>query len=154
MSAPRKPKAAPAPAGPTWPRVWCGGPAQPVGEPALCFEVAVETRPESNGRDRFSRSKRTQAARDAILDEVAVALAQGQSLPTVGPWCVRLTRITPHALVDVGNLWSALKSVEDAVAAVLQVDDGSPAFAACVAQEKGQALGVRVEIWGAGSVPS
>jgi len=137
-----------------WPRVWNGGPAEPTGAPALVVEVEVETRPESNGRDRFARGKRTQAARQAILDEVAVALAQGQRLPEAGPWCVRLTRFTSARLLDVGNLWSALKAVEDAVAAVLQVDDGSPAFAATVAQAKRPGgFAVRVEVWGGDAAP-
>lgn len=136
-----------------WPRVWNGGPIEPCGAPALCVEVEVETRPESNGRDRFSRSKRTQAARDAVIEEIAVALARGHRIP-MGPWCVRLTRLTPFALVDVGNLWSALKAVEDAVAAAVGCDDGSPAWGVCVAQQKRRGpLAVRIEIWGSEARP-
>ncbi len=133
--------------------MWCGGPEQPIGPPALVVELELETRPESNGRDRFSRSARTQAARDAIIAEISVALAQGQALPP-GPWCVRMTRLTPNKLLDVGNLWSALKSVEDTIAFVLQANDGSAAWGAMVAQEarKGP-LGVRVEIWGGEAAP-
>lgn len=132
-----------------WPRVWNAGPVEPLRPPALRLEFALETRSEANGRDRFARKRRTEEAIAVVLEEVAVALAAGQRVPLLGPWCVRMTRLSPHKALDVGNLWSALKAVEDAVAHLLAIDDGSPLFAACVAQEPAEVLGVRIEVWSA-----
>jgi hypothetical protein len=54
--------------------------------------------------------------------EVAVAL-HGKSKPTL-PCTVVLLRMAPSSGLDDDNLVSALKSVRDAVAAWLKVDDG------------------------------
>ena len=116
--------------------------------------------PGMSGMELLRRLRRTKqvpvimvTARDAVIEEIAVALARGHRIP-MGPWCVRLTRLTPFALVDVGNLWSALKAVEDAVAAAVGCDDGSPAWGVCVAQQKRRGpLAVRIEIWGSEARP-
>ena len=132
---------------PPWPRCTCGGPAAPSGPPALACTFDVETRSEANRRDRHARMKRVEAARDATIAAISVALAEGGALPEHGPWFVRLTRLAPK-IIDDDNLGGALKSVRDAVAATLGTDDGSPAFGKRVEQEKRSTFGVRVEIWG------
>ncbi len=160
MSAPRKPKAAPRAAGPTWPREWCGGPAQPVGEPALVVQFDLDTRNAANagggmGKAGWAKTHRAEAAREAFGWHFLFPDDRMVRLAASGPWCVRLTRLCSSAKpLDTGGLWSALKAVEDCVAAMLETDDGSPAFGCVVAQERRHgALGVRVEIWNRGSLP-
>jgi hypothetical protein len=60
---------------------------------------------------------------------------------------VMMVRLAPSAGLDTGNLWNALKAVQDEIAAHLGIDDGpkSPASWA-VGQERSQAYGVRVEL--------
>jgi len=99
-----------------------------------------------NLRDRFAKAKRAQETRQATIDAVAVALAEGQALPEVGPFFTRFTRLSP-VLIDDDGLGPAMKWVRDAVAAMLKVDDGSPAFGKAYAQEVRKTFGVRVEVW-------
>ncbi len=148
----RKPKAAPAPVGPAWPRVWNGGPAQPVGAPALLVEVAVRTAAEANERGFFKALNRKKK-QDAALDEALTEALVTQPIPP-GPWCVRFTRLAPSRLDD-DNLGGAFKRLRDQMALVIGIDDGAPAIAFAVAQEKRKGPpGVRVEVWGARSCPS
>lgn len=131
----------------SWPRCpCCRGPAAPEGPPLLAVTFDVETRSEANRRDRFARTKRTAAAREATIEAVSLALAEGQRLPEDPPYFVRFTRLAP-VLLDDDNLGGALKSVRDAVAAMLKVDDGSPAFGKRCEQEERKKFGVRVEVW-------
>lgn len=60
---------------------------------------------------------------------------------------VRMVRLAPSNGLDQGNLWNALKAVQDEIAAHLGIDDGpkSPASWA-VGQERSKAYGVRVEL--------
>ena len=118
----------------------------PNAPPLLAVTFDVETRSEANRRDRFAKTKRTAAARDATIEAVSLALAQGQTLPEEPPYFVRFTRLAP-VLLDDDNLGGALKSVRDAVAAVLKIDDGSPAFGKRCEQEVRRKFGVRVEVW-------
>jgi hypothetical protein len=132
-----------------WPRCACGAPAAPHGAPALLFEARIETRPEGNLRSWRARAARAADAIKAIEEEIAVALGFGAVLPLRGPWRVRLTRLAPrHRILDTGNLWAALKSTEDGVAAVLRADDGWASWGVSVHQETRATLGVRVEVWG------
>lgn len=144
MSRPCKPKA---PTGPAWPRVWCGGPAEPVGAPALQLEVLVATKSEANERGFFealNRKKKQDAALEEALFDVVVPPP---------PWCVRMTRLSPSSLDD-DNLGSAFKRVRDRLAQWLGVDDRASAVAFCVAQERRRGEpGVRIEVWGAGGLP-
>lgn len=91
--------------------------------------------------------KRTEKARDVTFEAVAVALAEGHSLPEQGPWYVRMTRISRGKLDD-DNVARALKGIQDSIAVMLKVDDGSP----CVAwrreqRSEGAFLGVEIEVW-------
>lgn len=158
VKAPHKPKAPPVAAGPAWPRVWNGGPAQPVGEPALRFEVELETRNPANGdgKNRWAKIHRTERARSTIEQALTFDDDRIVRLAAAGPWCVRITRLSSAARpLDDDAPPGACKAVRDAVAAALGVDDGSPAvaFAYGQARRKGP-LGVRVEVWGAGGLPS
>lgn len=140
-----------------WPTVWNGGPAAPLGPPVLAVEFPVKTVSETNHRSSKAKigrkAKQRQAVEDALTpephaDHLAFLYDGG------GPWCVRLTRIAPGNGLDRDNLSAALKSVSDAVAAALGVDDGDPAFGVTWAQESRRGdMGVRVEVWGPRSVP-
>lgn len=148
MKAPRKPKAALAPAGPAWPRVWNGGPAQPVGEPALRFEVEVLTRGEANARGFRAGVDRKQK-QDAALE-----LSLFDTAAPPGPWCVRMTRLATGSGLDDDNLVGAFKRIRDRVAEWLGVNDRQPVVAFCVAQEKRKGEpGVRVEVWSGSAAP-
>ena len=132
----------------SWPRCpTCGGPVRPKGRPAFECLYDVETRNEANQRIHHAvKAKRTQAVRDATLEAVSLALAQGEVLPPRGPWYVRLTRRSPSKLDKDGTI-RALKAVQDTVAAVLEVDDGDERYEWDYAQEKGKPLGCRIQIW-------
>ena len=60
---------------------------------------------------------------------------------------IRVVRLGGRGL-DVGNLWRAVKPVEDAVAILMGCDDGWTAWRECfrVDQEPGPLWGVRIEI--------
>lgn len=60
---------------------------------------------------------------------------------------ITVTRMGGRGL-DTGNLWRAVKPVEDAIAILLGVDDGLPGWrsAFSVGQEPGPLWGVRVEM--------
>jgi hypothetical protein len=101
-------------------------------------------------RERWSKIKRANAAREATTEALALALGEGQSLPTQGPWFVRITRISSGTLDD-DNLRRAMKHVRDTIAAALGVDDGSPRVAWDYRQEKERGfLGAVVEVWALG----
>ncbi len=147
MSAPRS-KAAPVAAGPAWPRVWNGGPAQPVGEPVLRFELDVLTRGESNARG-FRAGVGRKKKQDAALE-----LALFDTAAPPGPWCIRMTRLATGSGLDDDNLVGAFKRVRDRLAEWLGVNDRQPVVAFCVAQEKRKGdPGVRVEVWGRHGLP-
>lgn len=60
-----------------------------------------------------------------------------------------ITRIGPRRL-DTVNAYASVKAVEDAVSAIVGVDDGDPRWKLVVDQEKGP-FGVRIRIeWEAG----
>ena len=131
-----------------WPKCpECGGPQRPKGPPSFNVRYAVETRSEANMRARWGRINRASKAHETTFEEISIALAAGQTIPERGPWFVRMTRISSRKLDD-DNLAGALKAVQDTIAAVLKVDDGSPR----VKWEREQViergfLGVIVEIW-------
>jgi hypothetical protein len=134
-----------------WPREWNGGPAQPLGLPCLDVTFEVVTRAEANQRGFFkalSRKKNQDAALERALSEALVS----QPIPSAGPWCVRLTRLSP-ATLDDDNLVSAFKRLRDQIAKVIGIDDRSPCVAFCVAQQRAKPANVRVEVWGPGALP-
>jgi hypothetical protein len=107
----------------------------------------VETRSEANARDRWGRSKRSAAAKEATAEALLLDGMRVYHVRETGsPWFVRLTRLGPGEL-DGDNLGGALKAVRDVVAAHLGVDDKSPAIAWRYAQAHRREMGVRVEVW-------
>jgi hypothetical protein len=145
---------------PAWPRVWCGGPAEPQGAPAVDVTFDVDTRNTSNagggrGKAGWAAVHRAEEARNALglaltFDDDRIAL-----LAARGPWCVRLTRLSSSKRpLDDDAPPGALKAIRDAVAFALEVDDGDLSIAFCYAQaQRPGPLGVRVEIWGVEATP-
>src|SRR5215467_12912405 len=108
-----------------WPRCpVCGGPARPKGKPGFSLVFEVETVSEANRRDTWGKVKRKAEQKDKTIEEVSVALGAGQTVPRYGPWFVLLTRVAPDR-IDKDNLPRSLKAIQDAVAAVIGIDDGS-----------------------------
>jgi hypothetical protein len=103
------------------------------------FEVPVKTASTSNLREHWAAKAKRVAAQRAVTRAVCPSLKMAPLL------VVRLTRVSPRALDD-DNLRGALKSVRDAVASWLKVDDASPLVRWEYEQEKGESC-VRVEVW-------
>ena len=134
-----------------WPRVWCGGPAEPQGPPALRVDLVTDTRPERNVRNKWATIGRTTKTREAIRE--ALACDAAGALPTVGPFCVRLTRLSSGQPDDDG-LPDALKAARDAVSAALGIDDGKEGIAFAYAGERRKGpIALRVEVWGGEAAP-
>lgn len=62
------------------------------------------------------------------------------------PIHIRLTRLAPGEL-DPANLWSGMKTPEDAIAEWFGATDKPPLWLCEVAQEKSKEYGLKVEIW-------
>ncbi len=138
-----------------WPRGWCGGPAEPRGEPALRIELECDTRPERNVRAKWATIGRTKRTREAITEALVIASGEGRTLPEGGPFCVRLTRISSGKPDDDG-LPDALKAARDTIAAALHIDDGRAdvlAFTYAAERAKGP-IRLRVEVWGGEAAPA
>jgi hypothetical protein len=107
-----------------------------------------DTRPERNVRAKWATIGRTAKTREAITEALAIALGEGQKLPALGPWYVRLTRLSPGK-PDEHGLPDALKAAIDTVAAAIGVDDGEPTIAiVCRGEKRKGPIGLRIEVWG------
>jgi len=105
----------------------------------ISFEVPIKTASTSNLREHWAaKHKRTDAQKAATRRRCP----QWTAAPML---YVRLTRVSPRALDD-DNLRGALKSVRDAIASWLRVDDRSPLVGWLYEQQKGSEPLVRVEI--------
>lgn len=105
----------------------------------ISFEVPVKTASTSNLREHWAaKHKRTDAQKAATRRRCP----QWTAAPML---YVRLTRVAPRALDD-DNLRGALKSVRDAIASWLRVDDRSPLVGWLYEQQRGPTPLVRVEI--------
>lgn len=137
----------------SWPRVWCGGPAEPVGPPRVVVAFEVVTTSELNAREHWRTQRaRWQDQRDRTSE--ALTLPADRGLPVLGPWCVKLVRVASK-LLDDDNLGGAFKEVRDTVAAALHISDCDPLVGWAYAQELGAAddPSCRIEVWGAESCP-
>lgn len=121
--------------------------------------IPLYTKPECNGQTGNSRlagiirsgTRKTQRATvtrhliTAMSSQLLVEFFSGETPTMKDAASVRMTRLSPRKL-DTGNLWSALKATQDAVAAFLGVNDGpnSPVQWE-VNQEVSKVYGVRVE---------
>lgn len=115
----------------------------------LRWVLPIPTASESNGREWRDRSARTQVARRIVSRAFGKRLVE---LAAIAAWyhadnpiAVRLTRLGGRKL-DPGNISSALKATEDAVALLLGADDGDDRWRVSFGQEPGGDAGVRVEL--------
>lgn len=112
----------------------------------LTITVPIETVNESNGRDWKARSRRSGQAwklvrKSVKLEHLAFFEARiRQAMPVYA----RFTRLGGRKLDPMVNLPSALKGVEDAMAFLLGVDDGSTLWIPECGQETGGLVGVRI----------
>lgn len=110
------------------------------------FEIPIKTQSTSNLREHWAvKAKRVEAQKRATRS-MCPAWTGGSLL------VVTLTRVAPRRLDD-DNLRGALKSVRDAVASWLRVDDASPLVRWEYGQEKGTGASVRVEVRGPAMPP-
>ncbi|QRK06038.1 hypothetical protein JQX13_38825 [Archangium violaceum] len=121
-------------------------------QPTYSFDVPVKTASTSNLREHpMARYRRTDAQKRATRRRCPEW--------TAGPLVVvRLTRVSPRQLDD-DNVRGALKSVRDAVATWLRVDDASPLVRWEYLQAKGATPLVRVQVMlvspvGTGAAPT
>jgi len=103
------------------------------------FEVPIKTASTSNLREHWAAKHKRTDAQKAATRRRCPEWTAGALL------YVRLTRVAPRALDD-DNLRGALKSVRDAVASWLRVDDRSPLVGWLYEQAKGPTPLVRVEV--------
>jgi hypothetical protein len=112
---------------------------------AHAVTIPVHTECFVNGSQGTSRSANFAAARAKQKQRAAVAAHLfGIGVSFRG---VTLVRLAPSKGLDTGNLWNALKGVQDEIAAHLGLDDGPQSPASWdVGQERAEAYGVRVEL--------
>lgn len=114
------------------------------------WEIGIQAVSEANTRSKWGSTARVAHQRKAIQRELARHIGALVYTCHRIHWMghgvkVRITRIAPGTL-DVGNLWRALKAVEDAVSLYLGIEDRPPLWDCAVEQEKNAAYGVRIEI--------
>lgn len=106
-----------------------------------CIDVpGLRTVPGMNTREHhMARHRRVRSEKAAVL-----WLLTGKPKPAL-PCVVTLTRLAPSSGLDDDNLAGALKSVRDAVAAWLGVDDKLVGVVRYVNQQRRAPWGVRIE---------
>jgi hypothetical protein len=115
----------------------------------LAASIDVKTVGEVNGRDWKARSRRTDAAWQAVGNTL------GRHLSLLAPFAdayhggkalrIVFTRLGGRRM-DRSNLPTAIKATEDALAFMMGACDGDPRWRSEFAQEPGGAFGVRVEM--------
>jgi hypothetical protein len=126
------------------------GNREPV-ESGLVIRVAIRTHNELNARRQHWRAKHDQRA--AVKEAITYALLgvdwRGMGKPSaLEPWTVRLVRLGPREMDDDGVV-SALKSVRDAFAAFVNVNDKHRHIVRySYDQERAKEFGVRIEVRG------
>ncbi len=114
----------------------------------LAWQIGVEVVSEANLRSRHERSARAAAQKRAVMAFLApdwkIWGPAGDHCRAGKPLLVRLTRIGGKRL-DRVNLMVAFKAVEDAVAALLGCNDGSPFWLLECEQCSADGVGIRIE---------
>jgi hypothetical protein len=115
----------------------------------LRIAIPVKAVGEVNGRDWKARSRRTDAAWQAVGNTL------GRHLSLLAPFAdayhggkalrIVFTRLGGRRM-DRSNLPTAIKATEDALAFMMGACDGDPRWRSEFAQEPGGACGVRVEV--------
>jgi hypothetical protein len=117
--------------------------------PIMTWLLPIETASETNQREWRSRSHRTRRAREIILKAFApywMLWGPLGDLYRAGlPVRCELTRLGGRALDRTANLGPALKATEDAITALLGINDGNPLWKCSVDQEPGGLCGVRIQ---------
>lgn len=116
-----------------------------LADGAHAVTIPVYTKPFSNGSQGTTKIGGILRAREKAAQRAVVLphlFGIGISFRDV-----TLVRLSPSKGLDTGNLWNALKAVQDEVAAHLGIDDGpeSPATWG-MENEKSPVYGVRVEL--------
>lgn len=119
-----------------------------LSDGAHAVTIPVHTECFVNGSQGFSKGATFAAARAKKAQREAVAanlFCIGREFR--GVTMVRIAPPTWRKGLDTGNLWNALKGVQDEIAAHLGIDDGPTSPATWeVDQEEGPEYGVRVEL--------
>jgi len=113
------------------------------------IEVPLRIRNGCNLREHWAvRAKRVKRERDTVMWALFARERPGKSVslkrPTL-PVVVTITRLAPRKLDD-DNAIAGCKSVRDAIAECLGVDDADPRVTWRYAQEKSKTYAVRIEI--------
>lgn len=111
--------------------------------------VPIQTVSEMNRRDHWAkRHRRSREQKDLVT--LMLRTAKFDRTRLVAPFVVKMTRVSPGAIKDSDNLAASTKAARDAIAAFLGVDDadllGAGQVQWIVAQERGKAYGLRIEI--------
>ena len=124
------------------------GPALLPWSIAFTLPLAVVSR--ANRRDHWSAvARRSAAEREAVVSTIRlIGLHRGAVGCLRLPLRVRMVSLYKGRPMDGDNLAGAFKSVRDALAAWLGVDDGDPAVEWFCSQEKARRAACRVEILG------
>ena len=115
----------------------------------LSVTVPIQTVSEMNRRDHWSR-RHSRARDQRVLVMLLLRTAKYDRKLLVAPFVVTMTRISPGAIKYSDNLAAATKAARDAIAEFLGIDDadvlGDGQAKWVVAQERGKAYGLRIEI--------
>ncbi len=134
----------------------CGGSGEePTAiKPLVRVEIPVRTVSEANDERHWRTRQRRRRAQHEVVTTYLMGKvgAARRAMPGFSPGApslrIRLTRIAPGRL-DMDNLATSTKSVQDCLAEWLLVDDGHPGLLWEYAQERGKPrqYAVRIEIW-------
>ena len=113
---------------------------------SVTFEIPVKLVSEMNSRDHWAKRHRRFKAQGKWV----LASLIGKNHPTSERIAIVLTRLKAprQRNFDGDNLQASFKAIRDAIAAWLDIDDGSDRLHWEYRQDKGEKAGVRVEIRG------
>lgn len=114
----------------------------------LVYVLPLETKNETNERVWRAKNRRAGKAWQVVRQFVRLTdlAPYAERLAAGGSVSLRFVRLGGRELDPMCNLPAALKGVEDAFAYLLGVDDRGPLWDVSCGQERGDRVGVRVEI--------